>query len=177
MSYSHLFVLDPFIRAREDKDNKFDYYRDVITYILANDERFSDEYALFRAIAIKVDFNFDEYAESIVANASMEDILPKTSNEQLDLVKHLAVMILVWSDKCLTEDVIVFDAIARKYGFSLEVLDDVIQRVVSRISSVSYLKDSIMSSYLYAKSIDKSEFIKNYLIEDGENDNYNQLMF
>ena len=37
MSYSHLFVLDPLIRAREDKDGVFDYYRDSLTHILAND--------------------------------------------------------------------------------------------------------------------------------------------
>ena len=68
MAYSHLFVLDPNIWTRENKSRNLDYYRDCLTYILASDDRLSNEYALLRAIAINENFNFDEYAISIVDN-------------------------------------------------------------------------------------------------------------
>ena len=168
MSYSHLFVLDPLIRAREDKDGVFDYYRDSLTHILANDILLSDEYALLRAIAVNENYNFDEYAMSIVDNCSIADALPKTDEAKYDFLQHLAVLILVCSDKCRTEDVIIFDAVARKYGFSLAILDDVVQQITSRVGSTQQhidLKNSIISSYESAKEINKEKFIEIYLRE------------
>ena len=166
MAYSHLFVLDPIIRAREGKDGVFDYYRDSLTYILANDELLSNEYALLRAIAINVNFNFDEYATSIVGNHSIENSLPKTDDAKCDFLQHLAVLILVCSDKCRTEDVIIFDAVARKYGFSLAILDDVVQQVTLRIGSTQQhhidLRESIIASYTSAKLVYKDEFIRTF---------------
>lgn len=172
MSYSHLFVLDPLVKAREDRDGVFDYYRDSLVYILANDELLSDEYALLKAIAINVHFNFDEHAMSIINNRMIEESLPKTDDTKHDFLQHLAVLILVCSDKCLTEDVIIFDAIARKYGYSLKVLDDVVNTIVSRIgNSNEYriaLKDNIISSYARAKEVDRKMFINTYLQESVE---------
>ena len=168
MSYSHLFVLDPLIRAREDKEGVFDYYRDSLTHILANDILLSDEYALLRAIAVNENYNFDEYAMSIVDNCSIADALPKTDEAKYDFLQHLAVLILVCSDKCRTEDVIIFDAVARKYGFSLAILNDVVQQVTLRIGSTQRhidLKNSIISSYESAKEINKEKFIEIYLRE------------
>jgi hypothetical protein len=166
MSYSHLFVLDPLIRAREDKDGVFDYYRDSLTHILANDILLSDEYALLRAIAVNENYNFDEYAVSIVDNCSIADALPKTDEAKYDFLQHLAVLILVCSDKCRTEDVIIFDAVARKYGFSLAILDDVVQQVTLRIGSTQQhhidLRESIIASYTSAKLVYKDEFIRTF---------------
>ena len=172
MSYSHLFRLDPLIRAREDKNGQFDYYRDSITYILAGDEHLSDEFALLRAIAVNEEFNFDEYAMSIINNRMIEESLPKTDKTKHDFLQHLAVLILVCSDKCLTEDVIIFDAIARKYGYSSKVLDDVVNTVVSRIGNSNEhliaLKDNIISSYARAKEVDRKMFINAYLQKSKE---------
>lgn len=169
MAYSHLFVLDPIIRAREDKDGVFDYYRDSLTYILANDELLSNEYALLRAIAINVNFNFDEYATSIVDNHSIENSLPKTDDAKCDFLQQLAVLILVCSDKCRTEDVIIFDAVARKYGYTINILDEVAHKIVSRIGDTHQynidLKNSIIASYESAKSTNKEKFIKRYIQE------------
>lgn len=181
MSYSHLFVLDPLIRAREDKDGVFDYYRDSLTHILANDILLSDEYALLRAIAVNENYNFDEYAMSIVDNCSIADALPKTDEAKYDFLQHLAVLILVCSDKCLTEDVIIFDAIARKYGYSSKVLDDVVNTVVSRIDNSNEhliaLKDNIISSYARAKKVDRKMFINAYLRESEDSKKWRNIPF
>ena len=181
MSYSHLFVLDPLVKAREDRDGVFDYYRDSLVYILANDELLSDEYALLKAIAINVHFNFDEHAMSIINNRMIEESLPKTDDTKHDFLQHLAVLILVCSDKCLTEDVIIFDAIARKYGYSLKVLDDVVNTIVSRIgNSNEYriaLKDNIISSYARAKEVDRKMFINTYLQESKDSKAWGSCLF
>lgn len=173
MSYSHLFVLDPLIRAREDKEGVFDYYRDSLTYILANDEHLLNEYALLRAIAVNENYNFDEYAASIVGNRFIEDALPKADDEKYDFLRHLAVLILVCSDKCRTEDVIVFNAVAQKYGYTMDVLDEIICKIVSRIGNTFQhhidLKNSIISSYESAKKVDKRVFIESYLRQANEN--------
>ena len=86
MSYSHLFISDPITREREDKDGRFDSYRDSITYILANDEALAREYALFRAIAMRVNFKFDDYSLSIVDDKSVASALPKTEEEKLNFL-------------------------------------------------------------------------------------------
>ena len=181
MSYSHLFVLDPLVKAREDRDGVFDYYRDNLVYILANDELLSDEYALLKAIAINVHFNFDEYAMTIINNRMIEKSLPKTDKTKHDFLQHLAVLILVCSDKCRTEDVIIFDAIARKYGYSLKVLDDVVNTVVSRIGNSNEhliaLKDNIISSYARAKEVDRKMFINAYLRESEDSKKWRNIPF
>lgn len=173
MSYSHLFVLDSLIRAREDKDGVFDYYRDSLTYILANDEHLSNEYALLRAIAVNENYNFDEYATLIVDDNSIEDALPKTDDEKYDFLRHLAVLIFVCSDKCRTEDVIIFNAVAHKYGYTMDVLDEIICKIVSRIGNTLQhhidLRNSITSSYESAKKVAKKEFIASYLRQVNKN--------
>lgn len=169
MSYSHLFISDPITRECEDKDGRFDSYRDSITYILANDEALAREYALFRAIAMRVNFKFDDYSLSIVDDKSVASALPKTEEEKLNFLKHLAVMILVNSDICRTEDVIIFDAIACKYGHSLCILDDVVEQITSRIVLNEQhnidLKESLILSYQSAKDVDIEEFTRIYLEE------------
>ena len=103
----------------------------------------------------------------------MEDVLPKTDDEKHDFLRHLAVLMLVCSDKCRTEDVIVFNAVARKYGCTMDVLDEIICKIVSRIGNTFQhhidLKNSITSSYESAKKVDKREFIESYLRQANEN--------
>ena len=173
MAYSHLFVLDPIIRAREYKDGVFDYYRDCLTYILANDELLSNEYALLRAIAVNENYKFDEYADSVVGNSLIKDVLPKTDDAKHDFLQHLAVLILVCCDKCRTEDVLIFEAVACKYGYSLDVLDEVVRQILSKISNTHQhnieLKNSIILSLESAKKVDRKEFIESYLRDSMEN--------
>ena len=181
MSYSHLFVLDPNIRTRENKSGNLDYYRDCLTYILASDEHLSNEYALLRAIAINENFNFDEYAISIVDNRSIEETIPKTDDAKYDFLRHLAVLILECSDKCRTEDVIIFDAVAQKYGYTMGLLDEIVRKIVSRINSTHQhnidLKNSIISSYKYAKEVDRKKFVETYLRESMMNEDFKTAMF
>lgn len=181
MAYSHLFVLDPNIRTREDRSGNFDYYRDCLTYILASDERLSNEYTLLRAIAINENFNFDEYAISIVDNRSIEETMPKTDDAKCDFLRHLAVLILVCSDKCRTEDVIIFDAVAHKYGCSLDILDDIVRQVVSNIGCTHQhnveLVNNILISYESAKRVDKKKYIEEYLEKFDEDQQLTSLEF
>ena len=90
-------------------------------------------------------------------------------------------MILVSSDICRTEDVIIFDAIACKYGYSLCILDDVVEQITSRIvlneqHSID-LKESLISSYQSAKDVDKEEFIEEYLVTLEDNLKLKELKF
>lgn len=169
MSYSHLFIPTPITRGCKDKKDRYVYFRNSITYILANDDSLEREYELLRAIAKMVNFNFDDYAISIVHDESIANGLPKTEDEKLNFLKNLAVMILANSDVCHTEDVIIFDAIAHKYGYSLKVLDDVVEHITSMLSSTQQhhidLKESILSSYSSAKRANKEEFTQAYLAE------------
>lgn len=127
MSYCHLFYNS--FMPDEAANSKLRIMRDKLAYILSNDDSLTEEYALFRAIALNADFDFDNYINGVVNSAEVEVNIPMNQVDKELFIKRIAALIFITDEPCHKEDVIICSALCRKFGISQNIMDMVIDSV------------------------------------------------
>lgn len=90
----------------EAANSKLRIMRDKLAYILSNDDSLTEEYALFRAIALNADFDFDNYINGVVNSAEVEANIPMNQVDKELFIKRITALIFITDEPCHKEDLL-----------------------------------------------------------------------